>query len=159
MNGARRWLAWAVLAGASFGALGVVRALAQPAPDSAVTERCTLAFDNRAQLVDVPHAVTPAQQAKGLSGLADVRPGMLFSWRMAAPLVFWMRDTHAPLTIGFFDADGALFQLVDMEPLSEQKHYSSKPARYALELPQGDYARLGIQLGARLAVRECKPVP
>lgn len=151
MTGARRWLAWVVLAGVS------VRALAQ-LPDSAIAERCTLDFDNQAQLADVPHAVTPAQQAKGLSGPADVRPGMLFSWRMAVPLVFWMRDTHAPLTIGFFDADGTLFQLVDMEPLSEHKHHSSKPARYALELPQGDYARLRISLGARLTVRECKPI-
>lgn len=158
MTGARRWLAWAALAGASFGALGVVRALAQPAPDSAITERCTLAFDNRVQLVDVPHAVTPAQQAKGLSGLADVRPGMLFSWRMAAPLVFWMRDTHAPLTIGFFDADGALFQLADMEPLSEQKHYSSKPARYALELAFKIWTRPKVRGGLGLLQDRLTPV-
>jgi len=60
------------------------------------------------------------------------------------PEFYYFGIPLAVVTIGFFDADGAFFQLVDMEPLSEQKHYSSKPARYALELPQGDYARLGI---------------
>lgn len=145
-------------------AVGLVFAAGQgwaalPSPAGRFSEQCVLVFDNGTRLDAVPHARTIEEQAQGLAGLTDVGPGLLFSWRLAAPLVFWMHDTPAALTVGFFDADGVLFQVEDMEPFTDDRHYSRKAARYALELSRGSFARLGLTVGSRLVRTECSPSP
>ncbi|MDP4573464.1 DUF192 domain-containing protein [Pseudomonas sp. LPH60] len=120
------------------------------------TETCDLEFSNGATLYRVPVAKTAAQEARGLMHKTDVGPGMLFTWEKPEPRVFWMRNTPAPLTIGFFDTEGVLFSVEDMEPNSETNHFSFQPAVDALELAQGEYQRLGLSVGSALVRRKCR---
>lgn len=118
---------------------------------------CTLKFDV-ATLANVPQITTIPQMARGLSGMADVGHGMLFTWAEDAPRVFWMKDTPTPLSVAFIDAQGVVLQIEDMEPFSEFMHWSRLPAREGLEVKQGDFQRLGIAPGSRLISRQCKSI-
>lgn len=59
---------------------------------------CTLKFDV-ATLDNVPQVTTIPQMARGLSGLADVGPGLLFTWADDAPRVF-LDEGHADAAFG-----------------------------------------------------------
>lgn len=120
------------------------------------TEFCTLHFSGGVILEGVPVARTPEQEARGLMHRDDAGPGMLFSWDKAEPRVFWMRNTRMPLSIGFMSADGTLFAIEDMQPNSDEYHFSLDPAQDALELAQGDFSRKGLGVGSRLLRRECQ---
>ncbi|MCK9468063.1 MAG: DUF192 domain-containing protein [Porticoccaceae bacterium] len=122
------------------------------------SEACTLHFSNGVVLESVPVARTKAQKAKGLSGTDKVGRGMLFTWEDAEPRVFWMRDTRVPLSVGFFDAEGLLFGVVDMEPETDDYHFSIKPAADALELEAGQFQQYGLIKGVRLLNRTCEPI-
>ncbi|AIV73609.1 hypothetical protein X994_6617 (plasmid) [Burkholderia pseudomallei] len=121
------------------------------------TEVCTLHFSGGVTLADVPVAKTQEQQARGLMHRDDVGPGMLFSWPDAAERVFWMHNTPSPLSIGFFDAAGQLFAIKDMQPNSDEYHFSGQPAQDALELAQGQFQARGLAIGTRLVSRDCRP--
>ena len=144
-----RWLAGALIA-----ATGIASAQEQTAP----TRLCELVFSNGVTLADVPLAETRAQMAKGLSGVDQVGRGMLFAWPDEQPRVVWMRGTSVALSVGFIAADGTLFAVEHMTPNTETPHLSMKPAKDALELPQGDFARQGINQGGRLLRRHCQPI-
>lgn len=139
---------------------GVFLALAagrQQAQAADVAEVCDLSFTGNVQLRGVPVARTKEQQAKGLSNRDDAGPGMLFAFDPPGKLAFWMRDTRIPLSIAFVSEDGALFIIEDMKPNSDEYHLSMKPAKYALELSQGQFEREGLAVGSRLLKEECRP--
>ncbi|MDR1285855.1 MAG: DUF192 domain-containing protein [Campylobacteraceae bacterium] len=117
---------------------------------------CSLEFDSGFKIEKLPQANTPKARQKGLSNLDDVKVGMIFTWDEAAELSFWMKDTKVALSIGFFDDNGELFQIDDMEPYSLAKHYSIKKAKSALELNQGDFEKQGINIGAKITKLECR---
>jgi len=119
---------------------------------------CDLHFSNGTVLQGVPVAETIEQQARGLSRLDDPGAGMLFTWANYEPRVFWMRDTNIPLSVGFFDKDGLLFAISDMEPNTDTYHFSVLPAADALELGAGDFGRQGLNVGVRLVGRECQSI-
>lgn len=77
--------------------------------------------------------------------------GMLFvmSERMQS---FWMKNTIAPLDIAFARSDGTIVTIWQMPPLTLESFPSSEPAKYALELKQGTFERLGIKVGDQLAL-------
>ncbi|HFX1228586.1 TPA: DUF192 domain-containing protein [Pseudomonas aeruginosa] len=120
------------------------------------TEVCDLHFTGGVVLDAVPVARTKEQEARGLMHRDTAGNGMLFSWQEAEPRVFWMRNTRIPLTIGFFAADGTLFAIEDMQPETDDYHFSMKPALDALELAQGEFQRKGLAVGSRLIRRECR---
>lgn len=97
-------------------------------------------------------ARTPLQQQTGLMFRREMaaNEGMLFVFDQPAQRCFWMRNTPLPLTIAYIADDGGIVDLIDMQPLSEQTHCSSKPVRYALEMNQGWFAKRGIKPGFRL---------
>jgi len=76
--------------------------------------------------------------------------GMLFVFDSPAQRCFWMRNTLLPLTIAYIADDGAIVDLIDMQPLSEGTHCSSQPVRFALEMNQGWFAKRGIKPGFKL---------
>ncbi|WP_407315365.1 DUF192 domain-containing protein [Pseudomonas sp. nanlin1] len=121
-----------------------------------VTEVCDLTFTGNIELLDVPVARTWAQQSKGLSYLDDVGPGMLFAYESAGTLSFWMRNTWVPLSIAYLGEDGKVFKMEDMQPDSADYHLSEQPAKYALEVMQGQLERKGIALGSRLENIQCR---
>jgi uncharacterized protein len=111
-----------------------------------------------ARTIRVEIAQTDSHRAKGLmfrEKLPD-GTGMLFIFEQDQPLGFWMKNTLIPLSIGYFDANQALINVREMVPevmgQSQLKTYtSSKPARYALEMPAGWYAKYHIQPGSKFS--------
>jgi uncharacterized protein len=97
-------------------------------------------------------AVTPEQQAIGMMWRTEMgaSEGMLFVSEERGVRCFWMRNTLVPLTIAFLADDGRIVNTADMQPRSDQSHCSAEPVRYALEMPQGWFARRNIQPGARI---------
>jgi uncharacterized membrane protein (UPF0127 family) len=61
-----------------------------------------------------------------------------------------MRNTLVPLSIAFISSDGRIVSIVDMQPLTAGPYPSDKPAQYALEVPQGFFARQGVKVGDRV---------
>lgn len=88
----------------------------------------------------------------------DAGTGMLFSWTSAEPRIFWMRDTWIPLTLGFFDEDGLLFSIQNMQPESDDYHFSIQPALNALELSLGQFEIHDLREGVRMSARICSPL-
>ncbi len=103
-------------------------------------------------LIQAELAVTPEQQATGMMWRTEMpgNEGMLFVNDDDQVRCFWMKNTLIPLTIAYLAADGTIINLADMAPRSEQSHCSSRPARFALEMRQGWFAKRGIQAGFQL---------
>ena len=87
-------------------------------------------------------------------GLQYVQPsevaanqGMLFSYTQDVTNRFWMQNTLIALDIAFLKSDGTIIDIQQMAPLTVQWHVASGPYRYALEVLQGTFARLGVQPG------------
>jgi uncharacterized membrane protein (UPF0127 family) len=76
--------------------------------------------------------------------------GMLFVYDTPAVQCFYMRNTYLPLSIAFIADDGAIVNIRDMQPQTENSHCADKPVRYALEMNQGWFAKRGIKPGFKL---------
>jgi uncharacterized membrane protein (UPF0127 family) len=76
--------------------------------------------------------------------------GMVFVFEEAAAHCMWMKNTLIPLSVAFIDEAGAIINIADMQPHSEQSHCATRPARYALEMNKGWFAQRGIKSGAKL---------
>ena len=124
--------------------------------DTVVFQRCILLFDNGVEIKEVLGAHTPEQQQKGLSGRKSPGKGMIFSFVGNEPAYFWMHNTHFPLSIGFFDQQGRLFKVTDMQANTDDVHSSESPAQYALELPLGRFNQLGLNTGVALVKKDCQ---
>ena len=101
------------------------------------------------QRVTVEVAATPSARRRGLmhrESLPEDR-GMLFIFPREKLLTFWMKDTHIPLSIAFAREDGTIVRIADLEPRSERAVSSRSPARYALEMNRGWFARRGVLEG------------
>ena len=100
--------------------------------------------------VTVELALDPATQAKGLmyrKSMAEDR-GMLFVFPQPKQMSFWMRNTHIPLDIGFFTADGVLREIYPLYPHDENSRKSIRSDLvYALETNQGWFARNNVKPG------------
>lgn len=103
-------------------------------------------------------ADTDDNRAEGLMNITQLpeNTGMLFVFERTQTLSFWMKNTLIPLAIGFFDDQGILVDIQEMTPgsmaqLRPPTYQSRKPARFALEMNKGWFARRKIKLGAKLA--------
>jgi uncharacterized protein len=107
-------------------------------------------------------AETDRQMRVGMQGresLPDDR-GMLFLFDEEQPADsgFWMFRTLIPLSIAFLDADGVVVALRDMEPCPRRfsllcpRYLAGVPYTAALEVGQGVFARLGVQVGDRVTL-------
>jgi len=76
--------------------------------------------------------------------------GMLFVWDRDDKRYFYMKNTYLPLSIAFISSDATIVQIEDMTPLSERTIESHSFVRYALEVKQGIFERLGIKPGAKI---------
>jgi uncharacterized membrane protein (UPF0127 family) len=124
--------------------LAVAPALAQPLPSVQLNAGMHLI---RAEVAaDLPTRTQGLMHRKSL-GQND---GMLFVFDEAAIHCMWMKNTLIPLSVAFLDERGAIINIADMQPHSEQSHCAAKPARYALEMNRGWFAQRGIKPGAKL---------
>jgi uncharacterized membrane protein (UPF0127 family) len=118
-------------------------------PDSgSATSTCMLA------------ARTPAEHQRGLMTVTDPgldgHDGMIFVYPEDATGGYWMRNTPMPLSIVFVDAGGRIVSTTDMSPCGDRPdcpvYPAAGPYRYAVEVPKGRLARLGLTGGARIRV-------
>jgi uncharacterized protein len=103
-------------------------------------------------VLDVEIARTDAAHEKGLMGRTELAAdaGMVFLFAEEQPRAFWMKDTLIPLSIAFYDGDGRIVTLLDMEPCPGDPcplYGSGEPAMGALEVNAGAFEALGVGLG------------
>ena len=121
-------------------------AIAITGPDGEVTGWCVLL------------AATSEQRQRGLMEVVDLGgyAGMLFVWEGDVSSSFYMRNTPTPLSIGWFDANGALVSTADMDPCADVQGCPTYPSggryRFALEVAQGSLDDVGVVGGSSLAV-------
>jgi uncharacterized membrane protein (UPF0127 family) len=127
----------------------VLPALAQEAPQMnlPVVQLQAGMHNIRAQV-----ATSPDQRATGLMFRREMPPheGMLFVFEQPSVQCFWMKNTLLPLSVAFVADDGAVVNIVDMQPQALDPHCSTKPVRYVLEMNQGWFAKRGVKPGFKL---------
>ncbi|MCL1837547.1 MAG: DUF192 domain-containing protein [Treponema sp.] len=99
--------------------------------------------------ITVEIARTEDERAQGLMHRKKLPDGegMLFIFDRDQQLSFWMKNTIIPLSIAFIASDGRITEIKDMQPNDLSSVRSSRSVRYALEVPQGWFARAGINAG------------
>lgn len=98
-------------------------------------------------------AITPEEMTTGLMHRAELASdhGMLFVYEGPGRRSFWMKNTHIPLDLGFFTADGQLQEIAQLTPYDLTPVQSRKSdIVYALEMNRGWFERQGLQPGAML---------
>ncbi|ODU09312.1 MAG: hypothetical protein ABS84_09395 [Rubrivivax sp. SCN 71-131] len=136
----------AVLALSGF-TLGAAQAQDRPQPRLE-----TIELTAGMHLIRAEVAQTPQQQATGMMFRTSMgaNEGMLFVNAQAGVRCFWMRNTLIPLSIAFIADDGAIVNIAEMQPRSDESHCSAKPVRFALEMQKGWFAKRGLQAGTKL---------
>jgi uncharacterized membrane protein (UPF0127 family) len=99
--------------------------------------------------ITVELARDPEQRSRGLMFRDSLPPdhGMLFLFPRDEVQAFWMRNTVIPLSIAYADHRGRIVRIADLEPLDERPITSIAPARYALEMNRGWFAKHGVVAG------------
>jgi len=99
-------------------------------------------------------ALTEAERNRGLMYRSSLRDGegMLFVFDRDQQVSFWMKNTKLPISLAYILSDGTIVQILDLVPFSEEPRPSSRSIRYALEVPQGWFARVGIQVGDKVQI-------
>lgn len=97
-------------------------------------------------------AGTDQERAAGLMFRKSMKAdhGMLFVYDHDEKLSFWMKNTSIPLSIAFISKDGTIREIADMTPFSVKTIESMHSVRYALEVNQGTFEKLGIQAGDKV---------
>src|SRR5688572_5601201 len=131
---------------------------AQPSPSS--TFRLGTAIietDEGAVMVEIEVADSPELHARGLMHREslDADAGMLFLFFEETNGTFWMKDTLIPLSIAFFDRDGVILNILDMDPCEADPCTSYNPEvmyQGALEVNQGAFEEWGVEVGDKIRV-------
>ncbi len=101
---------------------------------------------------------TEAGREKGLM-FREALPkfsAMLFVYDKPQPVAFWMKNTLIPLDMLFFDGEGKLERIKsEAQPHDETPVIGGNDIQYVLEINGGLAETLGIEPGARFAIREC----
>jgi len=103
-------------------------------------------------------AATELERTRGLmfrKSLADGK-GMLFVFDSDQKVAFWMKNTSLPLSVAYIGSDGTIYQILDLVPFSEEPRPADRSVRYALEVPQGWFAKVGLKPGDRFEIPTLK---
>lgn len=94
-------------------------------------------------------ARTESQREQGLMGRTRLgaTEGMIFVFDRDEHLEFWMKNTPLPLSVAFLSVEGKILEIRDMQPFDLRTIRSRFSARYALEMNQGAFQKLGIADG------------
>jgi len=115
-------------------------------------EKISINVAGQVFLVEV--ADDPQERQKGLMNRETLNrgEGMLFVFPESKPQNFWMKNTLIPLSIAYIDDEGIIIDILPMEPLDLSPVSSSGPARYALEVNQGEFAYHRIKVGDKVDI-------
>ena len=111
--------------------------------------------------VEVEVAANQDDRMQGLMARKTLaaQQGMLFVFPQLATHCMWMKNTLIPLSVAFLDARGVILNIEDMHPQTLTNHCAAEPARYALEMNLGWFAKKGIQPGQTIRGLEKAPRP
>lgn len=137
-----------------------------PAPLSALAERFgtvaaqIVAASGEVLELCLLHADTIEERSTGLMQVTDLEghDGMLFTAEEPTDGAFYMYRTLLPLTIGWWDAEGAFVSRADMvpceseDPAACERYPAAAPYRFAIEVVQGAPLAEQFAPGARLQV-------
>jgi uncharacterized membrane protein (UPF0127 family) len=112
--------------------------------------------------LDVPSRVKGLMNRTAL----EKNKGMLFVFTDSNRRSFWMKNCIIPIDLLFLDARGTITALHEMKPEAPKapeenefaydarlSHYwSNGPARFAIELQEGEIKRLGLSLNDRIPI-------
>jgi uncharacterized membrane protein (UPF0127 family) len=128
-------------------------------PAAAAAELATMPLTIGKHKITAEVATTPAQMRTGLMNRFSLKPdhGMLFAYERPEPLSFWMRNTYIALSIAFIGADGTILNIEDMQPQTDDPHWSKGAAQYALEMRKGWFAERGIVPGNHVEGLDKRP--
>jgi uncharacterized membrane protein (UPF0127 family) len=109
--------------------------------------------------IAVEIADTPEERARGLMGRESLPEdsGMIFVYPEPTEGAYWMRNTLIPLSIAFYDSNGEILRILDMEPCRRDPcplYDPGVPYVGALEVNQGAFERLGVREGDRVELKE-----
>ena len=96
-------------------------------------------------------AADEASRERGLMSRTNLaeNEAMLFVFPRPQPVAFWMKDTPVPLSIAYVGPSGRIFDIHDLYPFDETPVPSASEAVvYAIEVPQGWFARRGVLAGS-----------
>jgi uncharacterized membrane protein (UPF0127 family) len=115
----------------------------------------TISGDGPDVRVQVEIAETAEDKTRGLMGRTSLPEdtGMVFLEEEPVVSGFWMKDTLIPLSIAFWDEDGRIFRILDMEPCLEDSCPTYDPRGAwvgALEVNQGFFEDHGVEVGDRV---------
>ena len=97
-------------------------------------------------------ASTDAHRSTGLMHrrMLPENRGMLFVFPDVAMHGMWMMNTYVPLSVAFLDREGRIINIEDMQPQTQNTHTATKPAKYALEMNLGWFAKRNIKAGTKV---------
>lgn len=136
--------------------IGAALALASAVAAAQLPE-ITLSLNGQRLTVEV--ANTEGARTQGLMHrrmLPESR-GMLFVFREPAHHGMWMVNTYVPLSVAFIDERGVIINIAHMDPHTRTTHSAARPAKYALEVNRGWFARHEITPGTRVEGIERAP--
>ncbi len=112
----------------------------------------------RIELSDLEVAQTVEERARGLMGRTSLAKdgGMVFLFDGPTTASFWMKDTLIPLSVLFFDEDGKIVDILDMQPCDHdpcRTYSASRPYVGAIEMNRGAFERLGVKVGDTVEYR------
>ena len=125
---------------------------AEEASDPSASALLSIGTDVGTTSLDIQVADTPAERETGLMGRESLSPydGMAFMWHKPVVSSFWMKDTLIPLSIAFWDADGRIISILDMDPCTEDpcpSYGPDDPFIGAVEVARGTFERHGVAVG------------
>ncbi len=108
-------------------------------------------------LLKVEVADDPKERERGLMFRESLpkRAGMVFIFFEETRGGFWMKNTRIPLSIAFFDRDGEIVRILDMDPCKRDpcRIYDPRVSYWgALEVNQGAFERWGVDEGDTIDV-------
>ena len=143
---ARARLALLLVCAAALGVSAPVHAQDSP------TELRVIPLQAGMHLIRAEIGSTPEERSRGLMFRQRLGPnqGMAFVFEQVAVHCMWMKNTNIPLSVAFMSDDGTILNVEDMQPHTENSHCAARPARYALEMNLGWFAKRGIKPGTRI---------
>ena len=119
--------------------------------------------DEGSVIIDAETAETDEQRQFGYMFREEVGPdeGMVFLWGEEHSGGFWMKNVKVPLSIAFFDGEGIIVAILDMEPCTKEPceiydplYDNERAVTYhgALEVRQGAFEEWGVEEGDRITV-------
>ncbi|MEA2498217.1 MAG: uncharacterized protein QOH26_622 [Actinomycetota bacterium] len=107
--------------------------------------------DDGSRLVNIEIAQTDEQRQFGLMFQTEMaaNAGMAFIFFEENVGGFYMKNTYLPLSIAYFDVDGKILKIVDMEPCETNStlYDPGAPYRGTLEVNQGQFEAWGVSKG------------